>query len=74
MTQEERRAAFERRAEIGRAMKEQCDADGCDIAERLQDRKIIIGDAIILAWMCGADYGANHPELLELRAFNNEKD
>ena len=70
MTQEERRAAFHQKAEIGNKRNNAC----LDIEKSLLKRigkDLSVHEAITLAWAAGCDYGKEHAE--ELMLFDTAK-
>ena len=70
MTQEEKRTAFNKRFEIGKAMNEVCDKDVDVLFNRYQNGLERTLDSLVhSAWICGCHYGVAHPELKELDAF-----
>ena len=68
-TQEERRAAFEERAKIGKAMNDECKDCCIDLTDWVKRECISIEAALACAWSNGCHYGVQHPELKELKAF-----
>ena len=72
MTQEERRALFHKKAEIGNLRNSTNLNDTHRIALRFRDKDITLSDALSLAWVAGCEFGREHSE--ELKIFDNEED
>ena len=67
--QEKRRAAFQKKAEVGYKRNEVSLSDCHDIAKRYQNKELMFGEALGLAWADGCNYGKEHAE--ELKVFDN---
>ena len=66
MTQEERRALFHQKAEVGERQNKACRED-CDwLKKRYHAREITFGEALSLAWIAGREYGKDHAEELKI--------
>ena len=72
MTQEERRALFQKKAEAGNRRNNTAIADCKTIERRFNQHQLTINEALSLAWAAGCGYGKEHAE--ELKVFDNEKD
>ena len=66
--QEKRRAAFQKKAEVGYKRNEVSLSDCHDIAKRYQNKELMFGEALGLAWAAGCTYGKEHAE--ELKVFD----
>ena len=66
MTQEERRAAFHQKAEIGNKLNNACLAVEDNLIKRIEKKTLTIREAITLAWAEGCDYGKEHAEELKI--------
>lgn len=66
MTQEERRALFHKKAEIGNRRNNACIAEESYLIKRFKSGDISINDAICLAWDSGCKYGKEHAEELKI--------
>ena len=70
MTEQEiRRAAFRKKAEIGKSRNDTLQADCVAFAEKLQKREITLAEALGCCWIAGCEYGKDHAE--ELKVFDN---
>lgn len=67
--QEQRRAAFHNKAEIGNKRNNACLAIENQLLKQVLKKDLTIHEAITLAWADGCNYGKEHAE--ELKVFDN---
>lgn len=66
MTQEERRALFEKKAMVGKERNDMCNRVCADLIDRIDKKEILISDALCLAFAEGCDYGKARHKKLEI--------